>query len=149
MEKLILLLFLVSCGDIKDMIYKKTPAPAPKSSNAELLTYVEKFERLYGINVTVPVNFKDIEHGRAGVCYLWSSGYAEIEIDPDFWQTFTEEQREQLVFHELGHCVFKRQHDNTTTDNCPTSVMRSYMFNTLEIYQCYLPRYEYYIDELQ
>lgn len=34
-------------------------------------------------------------------------------IDRDYWDTIPEWRREFLVFHELGHCLLSREHDNS------------------------------------
>lgn len=145
-----MILFLTSCGEIKDFLVKDSPPPPPKASDPILREYVNRFEDLYGIRVNVPINFSELGLNHAGVCTQWASGYAEIEVDETEWHKFNLDQREQLIFHELGHCVFSRQHDNgTLPDTCPKSIMRSFMFNSFEIYKCYKPMHNYYVDELK
>lgn len=36
----------------------------------------------------------------------------EMTIDPDFWEDAYEREKEYLIFHELGHCILNRRHDN-------------------------------------
>ena len=96
----------------------------------------------------VPIVLKRIEQKYAGVCLVYSNGYREIQINSDYWYSYTPEQKEQLVYHELGHCVLNKEHDNTLRENCPNSIMRSYMFNTYEINECYLPEHNHYMENL-
>lgn len=35
-----------------------------------------------------------------------------IRVNQKFWDTFTEHCREQLIYHELGHCVLDRGHSH-------------------------------------
>lgn len=65
-----------------------------------------------------------------------------------YWAVFGDMDREQLLFHELGHCILNRPHDDMTTmfgfDTVPQSIMYSSHFPAA-IYMEYHP---YYILEL-
>lgn len=45
-----------------------------------------------------------------GQCFQYSNGY-EIVIKREFWDLVSETARTLLIFHELGHCVLNRQHE--------------------------------------
>lgn len=92
-------------------------ARCPKKANVnpEFLPYVEKFfdlqERYLGERgCHYSIKFKDLsDKGFAGLCYRGK----EIHIDPVSWARASETSREQLIFHELGHCVLRRDHSDS------------------------------------
>ena len=49
-------------------------------------------------------DFAKIENG--GACLLWYS----VFIDRDVWQMLSEEEKEIVLFHEIGHCDLYRHH---------------------------------------
>jgi hypothetical protein len=148
MKMLLLLLFISSCGgNFTDLIYNKDMPNDPIVTDEQFRQYVDMFEQEFGITVNVPIVFKSIDKSYAGLCLVWDNDYREINISKEYWQYYTEEQREQLIFHELGHCVGNLPHDNTTVGGCPKSIMRSFMFSFFEVQNCYLPnRNEYIVD---
>ncbi len=82
--------------------------------------YVKRFEKEssdYGFWDKVgSVEFEFLPLGARveGVCSItrMKSGrlILKITINSDAWNKFTEPGREQLLFHELGHCVLFRDH---------------------------------------
>lgn len=50
----------------------------------------------------------------AGVCRFSDRS---IEIEVTVWDNLSEAGREQLIFHELGHCVLDRRHRNVVLPN--------------------------------
>ena len=62
----------------------------------------------------------------------------------------SEERRQELIFHELGHCELNLDHDETynETDNCPTSIMNPFVFGDYGVDNCYTPKFNYYINQL-
>lgn len=93
----------------------------------EFDSYVQTFETTYNIPVNVSIMFKDIADDTiAGQC--WYSEPRKIEIDTPYWNEITELGREQLIMHELGHCVLNLDHDETigtvgAWHNVPMSIM--------------------------
>lgn len=82
----------------------------------------------------------------AGLCRTFTK---EIEINEFHWANGSEETREHVMFHELGHCLLDRRHDNQLMDNgeCK-SIMKGTEENTCRRnFESELWR-EYYIDEL-
>lgn len=49
----------------------------------------------------------------AGVC----RGDGSIEIETNIWDNYSDAGKEQLIFHELGHCVLGRPHRNIVFNN--------------------------------
>ena len=58
----------------------------------------------------------------AGVCYI-NNPIPYIEINTNYWNHASDTQKEILMFHELGHCILKRQHRNDTANSMPVSIM--------------------------
>jgi hypothetical protein len=101
--------------------------------------HVSKFERYYEKKVEVGINFGDIEDS-VGLCYLLTGN---IEIDKEYWDRQDEAAREELIFHELGHCVMGKEHNEKMIGDCPASIMYPYIMP-----DCYTRHREYYIKEL-
>ena len=64
--------------------------------------------------------------GTLGQCKSYSDGSKQIVIDQPFWDNANDLEREYVVFHELGHCLLGRDHDDTkdVSGNC-MSIMQS------------------------
>ena len=61
---------------------------------------------------TFSVNFG--EEVALGVCFLNSD---RIEINRFYWGTLSDLTRQYLIFHELGHCILERLHDDAALPN--------------------------------
>lgn len=73
------------------------------------------FVNLYGKAVpNAAIGFNNLPYPKVGLCRVWSSGYWQIEIDPVYWQSASEESRKGLILHELGHCALGRDHSSQT-----------------------------------
>lgn len=68
----------------------------------------------------------------------------EIMIQSSFWVDATDLEREEIVFHELGHCVLSLQHDETMESYGPITIMYPYTLGE----SIYKPKREHYIKEL-
>jgi hypothetical protein len=93
------------------------------------------------------INFylADIEYKDAvGLCYYQNE---KIVIDREYWNNAREENKERLIFHELGHCYLKRSHKNEKNLNGEClSFMRGELNCSLNLYSSLWRKY--YIDEL-
>lgn len=115
--------------------------------------HIAKFERILGVRVNVAVQFADLWPNQYGVCHVRggkNSGRSEVEIDAVSWDRFDEGMREQILFHELGHCVLGLNHDNSRGTvgrypESPLSIMYMYSFGDRLVYQENL---DYYYNEL-
>lgn len=129
------------------------------SSDPRLLPYVQKFSVDFKTPIVdLPVYLGDID--TAGKCLKWVQNYGplprvevrEVIISGTYYEKIKEtpSRVEQLVYHELGHCVLNLTHnDHHTEDGMPLSVMRSWAFNTQEITEYYKPYKEYYLTEMR
>jgi hypothetical protein len=86
--------------------------------------YVTKFEE-YSKEHNHPVYFDDLivkfgslDDSQLGVCTV-GQGTPTITISETQWKALTEDQKEILMLHELGHCSgdLKRQHNNSKGEN--------------------------------
>lgn len=114
--------------------------------------------------------FDDIEGTVVGLCYPYP-WLKEIIIDRRWWNKWSrsDEQREEVLFHEIGHCLLRRGHTDSSevtdlfswlenifiklgltekkgflVDGCPASIMHPYTIDTF----CYRKHRDFYIDEL-
>lgn len=71
----------------------------------------------------------------AGSCRFGNHIDNEVTIDQTFWNNSSEVYKEFVVFHELGHCVLLRDHDESVDaqGRC-LSIMRSGLTNCRDSY---------------
>ena len=99
----------------------------------------------------VPITFSDLKNNYVGVCISYIDGRKEIEIDSAFWNEAEDLIKEELIFHELGHCILNRGHDNTMVEavgypyKIPNSIMNRYVFGHSRFYRQF---HDHYIEEL-
>ncbi|MFT5264269.1 MAG: hypothetical protein ACI8YQ_003015 [Polaribacter sp.] len=101
----------------------------------ELWDYFQRFEEeallrgeridLNTRNLTAEI-MEITEDGVAGTCSYSSHAPNHIVIDQSFFNQTSELLKEMVIFHELGHCVLFRGHNEATHANgtC-ASIMRS------------------------
>lgn len=114
----------------------------------DFLSYVERFQQVTSTDVNIKITYKEQTYPTIGICYRYETNYKEnnyIEIDPTHWNIMNESFREELIFHELGHCILMRDHDSLFLDNVgiPKSIMYPYSFG-----REYNKYKDYYLDEL-
>lgn len=83
----------------------------------------------------------------AGSCRYGSNIDNEVTIDQTFWNRSSNLVREFVVFHELGHCVLLRDHDESVDaqGRC-LSIMRSGTTNCRDSYS--IQNRDRFVDEL-
>jgi hypothetical protein len=142
----------VSCGkQLSDFLNMGKTSHRKSVTDIRFEDQVIKFEKEFNVRVDVPIVFDKLDSGKAGVCSKWADGYREIQINPEHWSSYSDLEQEQLIFHELGHCVFDLKHDDSfmvAKPSCPNSVMRSYMFSAYETLQCYSPERSHYMEDI-
>ena len=160
---LLLLIALLSC---KRSQTQPQPAPAQYSVPAEVEPYVQHFRDETQKRGKTPVTDNlIITFGTTqgsdvcGQCLLEAGQTPRITISTDAycWRSANDNERECLIFHELGHCLLSRSH---RTDRFPNDIYVSLMNpNDRTIYATCAypigndvcdkrPRRDYYIDEL-
>lgn len=132
------LLLPISCTQELDMVLEESIKEGRIFPNVDeqLHPYFAQFEiegemrgwdiDLTQANITGKIE-RIIEDEVAGICrYGHRLNPREIVIDSEFWQSASEEYREYIIFHELGHCYLFRDHDDTCLiDGIWSSIMRS------------------------
>lgn len=134
--KLIALMLLLSaCGTKEKSIIEPS-----------LVSYVQSFEMKIGVPVNnVDVVFKPIKYPTIGLCYRGGGEKNKVEIDPVQWKKMDEYGREQLMYHELGHCVLGLGHNDAEAKldgwMVEGSIMNSYWFGNSWYYLKYRENY--------
>ena len=134
-----------SCSDDRDNIY----------IDSDLSPYFERFA-LEGAKRGVIVDYEALhvegfvqtigEQNVVGQCSHTEEAPNAVIVDPILWQNASESKREQVIFHELGHCYLQRSHDDTKDAN---GVCLSIMHSNANICSInYALNRELYLDEL-
>jgi len=162
MREWIMLCLLMSCGKPAVTIEKVPRKVAdaiegdPRGSltiGVDFLQIVERFESIWGKNVGSPIWYSDkIPPNILALCYTFIRNdgieLTEIVVQPDGFNPDSVEG-EIILFHELGHCELKREHDKTLakpSDN--RFVAYSIMYPTIIAAEDYTLFYDHYILEL-
>jgi hypothetical protein len=119
--------------------------------DADAAPYVARFEqeaslRGQALSVTdLIVEFGQVQGTDRGECQLASGETPVVVLSQAAWDRSSDSEREELVFHELGHCLLGLRHEaGLTSDGIPASVM-----NPTEIDGAiYKQNREYYLSGL-
>lgn len=133
----------------------KKPAPVVEDIYkvpVEFVRYVDKFYLLMGKaglnNYRRPIQYMmdpAMKDAWAGTCTR-SENSTVVRINPRFWWNNDFTARESLMFHELGHCILNRSHNDALDDYYdPLSIMHP---NIIADYDLYTGNYRPYIREL-
>ena len=136
----LLLITLIACGkDNEIQMAKEYPGV-----DVELWGYFEKFEREAadrGINIDLVASGitgvveKIHTFGTVGLCNHRLDQPNHVIIDTDFWASASDNSKEMIIFHELGHCYLERGHnDNKNRDGTCASIMRSGRGGCIDFY---------------
>jgi len=131
-------------GDTPDMIRNVDP---------DMEEYVHRFENDIGHDINFQVKFEELSDNKAGECIQWTNGAKLVKIKKSYFMAINEYRKEQLLYHELGHCELNKDHnDSTKTFNSragtwPASVMRNTAFSESES-NVYKEERNYYVQEL-
>ena len=137
-------------------------APSPNSNiekyyQNELILYENYFYNTFNskIKYSGQIYFsKNIAINLYAVCYPGPMWLTNIKINYERWKFLDIYAKEELIFHELGHCLYWLNHDNDLIElkvknkfrTCPKSIM----IGTWDIMDgCYKYNRDYYIKELQ
>lgn len=121
--------------------------PFPIVINPIFQPLVSRFEYIGTIQVNVSIRLANLPSNRSAECIG-----AYINVSRTFWNSIytTDDLREQVLFHELGHCVLGRGHNNLTGPlgiytYAQLSIMNAVSFGNQPWYHNYK---KYYYDEL-
>ena len=104
---------------------------------------------MVGLNIKIDdfiVNSVDhfADTNLAGQCVMLYNTTATITMDSTYWAVLDVYDREELFFHELGHCILSRKH---RADGGATFAL-SIMYPSVLSDNLYLANYGQYIHEL-
>ena len=141
-----MLIFLIGCAT-KPTIKLKDRFPLVDD---RVQKYIEQFDMYYrNIRSSALDNSLDVRYGiikeskKAGGVYFRVRNFTKISSV--HFNKIGTVLRQHIVFHELGHHVLRRHHDNRILkDGCPRSIMHSKIKNR----KCYIKHHRYYIKEL-
>lgn len=128
----------VGCATEPKPVYNVDPALAP---------YVGVFEQVY----QQKAEFNVILVRSANYLAWCQKGSRTIGVDMEFFLRATEDQIEEVILHEFGHCKFNREHNDAQVSSgpmiyCPVSIMTSKVLASNS--HCYQSFREYYLHEL-
>ena len=151
---LIILYFIThSCGMLMESDVTNGNRRQFESTNPIFNEYVAKFERdgkvltqdqSFSIG-DIPINFGDTKNPRFdGLCIKYPNGDREVLMKKSWWDRSSKDEREILLYHELGHCRLNRSHDEHKVHNTKTSIMNPVVPNVLH----YMDYRTQYVQEL-
>jgi hypothetical protein len=113
----------------------------------EVAKFADLWEGIYGVEVKINIYFDDLKGNTVGTCYTGDED--KIVLDREFWDQSSDLGREELIFHEFGHCLLGLGHDNTLTvingKQIPKSIMYPYTIGD----NIYGEFQQYYREELK
>ena len=145
----VLALLLVGCGStpvqFRQLGLHVDAELAPLVS--EFITGARTYHRV-GDQVNLSVTFvPDIPNDDPGFVTLgqcWM-GTGVVEISRLEWTDLDTDEQEELIFHELGHCLLNREHSTGTfTNGMPASLMYPILVNE----SWYVQYRSYYWNEM-
>jgi hypothetical protein len=110
----LVLFHLTACGGIEI----DTTSYREASVERAFVPYIESFERDCNEKVDIHLRFsyiktKNIFTGQKIIGYCWPIYPRFINIDLNWWINHTDKsEREELIYHELGHCILYRMHND-------------------------------------
>jgi hypothetical protein len=120
----------------------------------ELQPFVSKFEEealKQGRSLKIKnlhAQFTDkLEYPATGECNA-SEGTPVVRISLAFWQTASDASKQVAMFHELGHCILERPHDDAVIFLNGQYIPRTLMIASELDSAVFLANYDYYMQEL-
>jgi len=89
------------------------------------------------------IEFGALGLDRLGECSIYVDRNPKIIINAKYWYEIDDNDKEVLLFHELGHCILRRKHNSDFTGFYPDSIMYPHVIG-----KYYKNNEEAYIDEL-
>ena len=84
-----------------------------------------------------------------GVCTTGYDKTPTIDINADVWKTASDTFKEELLYHELGHCLLYRKHVTALYEVINgVFIQQSVMYPSLADQGFYIKYRQYYIEEL-
>lgn len=115
----------------------------------EFKPFVEEFEKKCNCKIEMEIIFDNLDgfsEETAGVCNFFYGPSKVILIQRKYWKYYTEENKRQLIFHELGHCELGKQHNERKMEVDGRDLPYSFMYPSMFDYPENLK--EHYDNEL-
>lgn len=120
----------------------------PPYKDSRVAPYIKEFEETYHVDasfIEARLADGDLLKNQPDVVGLCEMGKRRVSFKREFWNVFGYQERKLLVFHELGHCVFNKDHrDDFYTDGCPKSIMATFLITE----SCFMAHHSDLIKEL-
>lgn len=123
-------LFATACGQ------KQAPHQAIFQVDSDFLPYVTAFENAAAEQgAAVRITDLIVSYGptpnanETGVCEIATDESPRISINSTIWQYLSPMDRQQVMFHELGHCVLRRLHKNSQAVQGGSTIPSSMMYS--------------------
>ena len=124
-------LFLVLIAPVLNGCSNEEPAPQPEYKvEREFLPYFNSFLARannygyswdlseYGLTIQFGTENQFDTTSYIGYCSGMNTDYGhDVFIDPEYWEDANELDKERLIYHELGHCLLRREHRNKVLPN--------------------------------
>lgn len=139
MKYVLLALLLTGCGHHRVILIDPTVQPFYNSFLAEA-SKQGKDLKIDSLMITKVSVLPELELGRC------DDGDIPIVLILDsYWESASIADKEQLIYHELGHCVLGRKHlDGKLDSGIPISIMNTFHFDR----STYVYYHDYYMREL-
>ena len=139
--------------DLGPRVVSVDTAPA---HNYQVRAFVTNFEENTGKTIDRDkIFFGKIKDPTVGLCYMDKE---LIILDKEWWNSnVSVYSKEELLYHELGHCYYKRQHNDEVklslssypNKSCPNSIMHPQAFSAMEAFYCFHLNRTRYFKELK
>ena len=116
--------FLIGCGkgvEIKDKLHQIDERVLPELDRFKEDYLYYKGEE-FKFNLPVIIRFDDIS--TAGRCTVHWHGQRVITLNKRNWDRLIADQKYSLLLHELGHCIWHKNHSET-------GVMKKFIYSNL------------------
>lgn len=148
MKKIIIIvsLLLNACGEWDAMTYQ----------DPEFSSYIVEFEKLSHYDTRkIRFEFSDESDesvkNELGSCQkelLGGKPVGVIKIRRGRWKEASQDSREQLIFHEIGHCLLNRSHSDSLVRRGRYVMPKSIMSASRISDEVYKANRDYYVSEL-
>jgi hypothetical protein len=133
MRYLILTLFLIGCG-VEERERPEFNRVLEVNGFEHYVNLFQEQAKELGQDINVSdlvIRFKHIpvEDNKTTLGRCWRGGNNPpiIDIDPEHWKSMSMVQRQLLMFHEMGHCLLRRDH---VDEKKSVSIMNPYLISS-------------------
>jgi hypothetical protein len=127
MKYLILLISLTSCGPCKHVQVLDIEFQYQQYINSFEEESVKQKHQVI-INDLIVITVEKLGTDIIARCHVSYLSTSRIEVSKEQWDILDDAEKEESIFHELGHCILHRGHTSKRDElGVPTSIMYPYM----------------------